>query len=354
MTKFRQTTLILLAIIATALMLVTVLPVVESNQWWIRIWDYPRVTILCAAFVVLIALVVASPGVRHWSTSVSLALVVAVAFQVLRIAPYTPIWQADMMSASNFNEDSCVSVLVANVFMENRRAEAVKQLIQGEQPDIVLILETDDWWSDALNDTRQSYSTVIDEPMDNTYGLLFMTSLASNGVELRHLTNPAIPSVKASLRLPSGIPFTFIGLHPEPPRIGQDTDMRDHELTVAAYEIRNGGGSYVVGGDLNDVAWSHTTRVFKRISQMLDPRRGRGLYASYHADYPLLRWPLDHLFATPDFQIKRLAVMPHIGSDHFPVLAEFCNTERAEKLNDSAEDMHGDDREEMREVLESE
>lgn len=354
MTKLRWTVLLLLVAIAVTLVLVTVLPVIESNLWWIRVWDFPRVLISFAASVVLAALIVASPGLRHWSSAVSIVLAIALVFQCWRIAPYTLLWQTDMVSTTHLDINSCVSVLVANVFMENRRSDTIRQLIADEQPDIALILETDNWWSKALKETSDNYTSVIDEPLDNTYGLLFMTQLESDGIELRHLSSPNIPSIRASLRLPSGAPFTFIGLHPEPPRIGQDTDLRDHELTVTANEIRDNGGSFVVGGDLNDVAWSHTTRVFKRISQMLDPRRGRGLYASYHADYALFRWPLDHLFATTDFQISRLAVLPYTGSDHFPVLAEFCQVDGARQSNDSAEDMQGDDRQEMREILQSE
>ena len=353
MTKFRHTILALLVIVAIALTLVTLLPVVESNEWWIRVWDFPRVPILYASFAVLISLIFASPGLRHWSSAVSFTLMLAMVLQGWRIAPYTPFWQVDMVTASDPDVNRCVSVLVANVFMENRRSEAIKQLIADEQPDIAFILETDNWWSNALKDTSASYASVIDEPLDNTYGLLFMTQLKSDRIELRHLSSPNIPSIQASLRLPSGEPFTFIGLHPEPPRIGQDSDLRDHELTVAAREIRDEGGSNIVGGDLNDVAWSHTTRVFKRISRMLDPRRGRGLYASYHADYAAFRWPLDHLFATADFQVRRLAVLSHTGSDHFPVLAEFCKVASARKSNDPAADMRGDDRQEMRNILKS-
>jgi hypothetical protein len=78
----------------------------------------------------------------------------------------------------------------------------------------------------------------------------------------------------------------------------------------------------VVAGDLNDVAWSHTTRLFQRTSGLLDPRVGRGLYSTFHAAYPFLRWPLDHVFFSREFRLRRLERLPAFGSDHFPILVE--------------------------------
>ena len=83
-------------------------------------------------------------------------------------------------------------------------------------------------------------------------------------------------------------------------------------------EIRERSEPAVVAGDLNDVAWSHVTRLFRRVSDTLDPRIGRRLYASFNARRPLLRWPLDHIFFTEDFRLVRLERMGFIGSDHFP------------------------------------
>jgi endonuclease/exonuclease/phosphatase (EEP) superfamily protein YafD len=54
---------------------------------------------------------------------------------------------------------------------------------------------------------------------------------------------------------------------------------------------------------------------------LLDPRRGRGFYNTYPARLPGLRYPLDYIFNTPHFQVRKMRVLPDFHSDHLPLVA---------------------------------
>src|SRR3989337_308824 len=124
--------------------------------------------------------------------------------------------------------------------------------------------------------------------------------------EVLHRMQPAVPSIRARLRLADGQSVDLHAVHPEPPVIGDDSGERDAELVAIGREVRSSGRAAIVMGDLNDVAWSRTSRLFLDVSGMKDPRVGRGLYPTFNAKYPLLRWPLDHLFVTPHFGLQQL------------------------------------------------
>jgi endonuclease/exonuclease/phosphatase (EEP) superfamily protein YafD len=152
--------------------------------------------------------------------------------------------------------------------------------------------------------------------------MLLYSRLPQVRSEVRFLVDPDIPSIHARLRLRSGALVELMAVHPRPPRPADDTAERDAELMLVGRQAKASGAPTIVAGDLNDVGWSQTTRLFQHVSGLLDPRRGRGLYATYHADDPILRYPLDHLFHSRDFRLRQMGVLDHFGSDHFPLLVE--------------------------------
>jgi endonuclease/exonuclease/phosphatase (EEP) superfamily protein YafD len=130
---------------------------------------------------------------------------------------------------------------------------------------------------------------------------------------------PDIPSIEAVLELENGQQVKIWGLHPEPPVPGESlrATAKDKELMKVALLAREEQLPCVVFGDLNDVAWSHTTKLFRKTSGLLDPRIGRGFYSTFSAHHWWIRFPLDYIFCSPDFGLVSMRRMPKNGSDHF-------------------------------------
>lgn len=208
--------------------------------------------------------------------------------------------------------------------MDNRGYRPLIELVEARDPDLVLLLEPDARWAAAIAPLRERYPHQLAPPLPNTYGLILLSKLPLDEMELRHIMLPNVPSVAGQLTLAGGATIDFYGLHPKPPVPGTDTDARDAELVIVGTEVRESGRASIVMGDLNDVAWSDTNRLFENVSGMIDPRIGRGFYPTFTADYPLLRWPLDHAYYTDHFALMRMERLPDIGSDHFPLLVELC------------------------------
>jgi len=126
--------------------------------------------------------------------------------------------------------------------------------------------------------------------------------------------------VRTKVTLRAGGAVRLYVVHPEPPVVNHDTKGRDSEIAQIGLEAAEDDLPVIVTGDLNDVAWSTTTRRFQRLSALLDPRVGRGFFNTFHAFHWWARWPLDHLFHTPHFRFLGMARLDKIGSDHFPML----------------------------------
>jgi endonuclease/exonuclease/phosphatase (EEP) superfamily protein YafD len=136
------------------------------------------------------------------------------------------------------------------------------------------------------------------------------------------LVDDDVPSVEGKVVLRSGVEVALFGLHPRPPRPQEGSStQRDAELILVARRVPELRQPVVVMGDLNDVAWSHTSRLFRRLSRLLDPRAGRGFFSTFPVELPFLRFPLDHIFHSESLRLVSLERLPDIGSDHFPLLA---------------------------------
>jgi endonuclease/exonuclease/phosphatase (EEP) superfamily protein YafD len=232
--------------------------------------------------------------------------------------------------AKESSPDRHLSIMTANVLTPNRNAEALIALVRQRKPDVLVTLESDQWWQDQLDTLQSEMPHSIKCPLDNLYGMHVYSRLPLEESETRFLVEDDVPSMHALVRLRTGDGLRIHFLHPSPPSPTENTESaeRDAELLIFARSTADSGQPIIVTGDLNDVAWSATTRLFRKISGLLDPRVGRGMFNTFHADYPFLRWPLDHLFHSHHFTLRSIERLPPIGSDHFPLFTDLLYTPR--------------------------
>ncbi len=324
-----------LKLLGASLVAATLLPFIPSNSGFIRTFDFPRLQIAALIVPVVVALVLLGRDMSGMILATALAA--ALAYQVSRIYPFTPAVapQAAAVAAADCRPEAMVSIMIANVLESNRDYGALLALVARRDPDLLLLLETDAAWAEALGPLRDRYPHRVAQPQGNTYGLMFYSKLPLTDPQVQFLLQDDVPSVRAGVTLRSGQSFTFHGVHPRPPHPGHSSAPRDAELVMVAHAVRREGGPAVVAGDLNDVAWSKTNDLFQKISGLLDPRIGRGLYPTFNAHWPLLRWPLDHVFFSDDFLVAGLERLPGIGSDHFPILISLCRSGAAPAMQES-------------------
>jgi endonuclease/exonuclease/phosphatase (EEP) superfamily protein YafD len=266
-------------------------------------------------------------------------------YQCWRIRPYTRLVRQEMRFAPDKAPGKDVRLLAANVLMENTGHAKLLDLIGDVDPDVLLLMETDAAWIQAMEPVLARYPTVLREPRDDYYGLVFATRLAVKTAKVVYLTTDDTPAVYAELAALDGAPFRFVGLHPRPPVPGEDTDERDAQILYSARFARNSGTPVVTMGDFNDAAWSDTSQRFKHVGGYLDPRIGRGLYASFNANHFLIRCPIDQIFVTEGVAMVAFGRGPHIGSDHFPMIATIrVDAELAARLNRAPQPLAGQER----------
>lgn len=301
--------------------LLTLLPLLRVDVWWIRVWDFPRLQIfILLSTVVIVGLVTAKAWHAPFLVFLSLIAICA-AYQLYCILPYTPLYPVQVENARSGNSKRDIRIIASNVLLENENPSTLLELIGEIKPDIVLLAETDAKWLEKLEPLRKDYPYSIDHPLGNAFGIAFFSRLELIEPEIKFLVEDDVPSVHTKIKLRSGEVVQFYGLHPRPPVPTETNDSteRDAELVIVAKEIKKQKLPVIVAGDLNDAAWSRTTLLFQKISGTLDPRIGRGFYNSFHADYFFLRMPLDHFFHTSHFRLVDLRREKYVGSDHFPM-----------------------------------
>lgn len=327
----------ILRLTSLLLLLFTLLPLARTGSWFVRGWDFPRLQ-LCV-FLLVVALI---SGFLFWHSSTRkqpssdrnhgsrellvwcILLSAACAWQASHVIVFTPLFSPEVGSSKS--SEVSFDVMIANLKFENENYKSVANEIRAGNPSILVLIEVNDSWRRGLDELRQEFSFHHEVLRDDGLGIAIWSHLKIESAETKFIVEDIRPSIWAKIDV-GGDLVNLVAVHPTPPGLRdktgtarRDSRVRDAELiSIAKHVADTQDEHWIIAGDFNDVAWSHTTRLFKRISGLKDPRVGRSFMGTFHADYPLLRFPIDHIFLSDGFTIGSLSRRKITGSDHYAV-----------------------------------
>lgn len=296
--------------------IVPFIPYIPSRHWFFRAFEFVRPQLLFIQLMVLGLFIALQTSTSALHLIILSLLIVSCLFQLIIISPYLP--RPKLRKAPSIAAP--IKVMVSNVLMHNELHHLLCDIVKDKKPDLLLTLESNAEWERSL-DQLEGFAFSVKAPKENTYGMHLYSKFPIIQSKLHYLLNEDVPTLEAKVRVGEDRAITVFGFHPKPPSPteAETSVSRDLSFRKLAELVGETKGPIVVMGDFNSVAWSKSTRLFIRRTRLTDPRVGSGFHATFHADYGFFRFPIDHLLHSHDLTTLSLKVLPHVGSDHFPL-----------------------------------
>lgn len=238
------------------------------------------------------------------------------------IGLYTPV---DRSSAG----PERLKVLAINVLTGNRQHDQVLQVVDAIDPDIVLLLEVNQRWVDAMAPIASKLPTHRVLTREDNFGVALYSRLPADSLEIRVVGDgfpgrEGTPVAFATLDW-NGDRLTFIGAHPLPPGSIDKAQERNDQLAQLARFSAKQPGLVVLAGDLNVTPFSPTFIDLLSDGRLVDSAAGYGLQATWHNGRGI-GLAIDHVLHSPELVTVNRSVGPQVGSDHLPILVELAKS----------------------------
>lgn len=314
----------LLFLIALLLATLSFVPLLESNRWWIRILDFPRLQEVVALLILAVPLVLYFRRFRKMAGLALILIVSALSYHAFILLPY--FHSEPNSSVADCQSESVISVMIANVKMSNDPDGRLVDMVREVRPDLLLAMETNAKWNGALATLEETMPHTVSHVSDSSFGIHLFSRLPLDSPEIRFLAGQDTAQVVTGVTLASGEIVDFLGVHPRPPLPSNDntTISRDAVLYKAALLLREHERTGIVAGDFNATPWETAVRRMRQIGNLQETRRGYGYVPTFNANSWWMSWPLDHIFHEAGFATLSLERLSSFGSDHYPFVGRFC------------------------------
>lgn len=224
--------------------------------------------------------------------------------------------------AAETPDGSTLRLFMANVMTSNRRADDLIARINEADPALIVLLETDAWWMNALEALTERWPFVVRQPRSDNFGIMVLSRLELTETEIITLAGDELPTVLTTVTW-DGLPVRLAATHPVPPTGSRALAWRDEHLRDLALHLADEQWPVIITGDLNATPWTGAFRELCTALSLRDARIGHGLHPTWPATLPVfMRIPIDHVLVPPMIDVVAMRTGAAFGSDHLPVITD--------------------------------
>ncbi len=245
--------------------------------------------------------------------SALVALAVAITANAGAILPY---W---LPAAGGSDGGEPLEIVSLNVFAPNADKDRTLAYLRQRGADVVVLVEVDAAWAEALASLAPLYPHRVIEPRDDMFGVAVLSQLPLEAARVEELADGPPAIVTGVRRGEQGV--LLVAAHPPAPISAAWSARRDAQLAAIGELAAAVSQPVIVAGDLNATPWSHGFRQLVAARGLRDSAAGHGLQASWNARHWAPRIPIDHVVVSPEIRVVARTVGPDVGSDHLPVEA---------------------------------
>ena len=299
-----------------------------------------RLGVLATVAGVLLVLAGVAGGSLHWSfdllgqfllpsmVAAGLAVLVAVLCRWPRLAlasacaalaayviatPFTSPPVGAAKDASRFK------ILLFNIWHANARLAQVRAMIERENPDIVVLLETTTRNRDRLHELTALYPYRFDCIGDGSCDITILARSRLTAPATKGTTDPG-PSIVNIETEVAGCRLKLFATHMTRPFPHRPYSAQRAQANRVGDAVGGWPGAKLLLGDFNGATWGHIVRTIEARGGVKAATGAGGTWPSLFP--PQMRIPIDHIIVGPGLSFVSRHVLPAAGSDHSPVLGE--------------------------------
>jgi endonuclease/exonuclease/phosphatase (EEP) superfamily protein YafD len=240
---------------------------------------------------------------------------------VLVVANLIPVWlfiARDMSGIYGAGTPTPLRVMSLNVLTRNTRHADVVSQIQQEDPDVLLLMEVNNTWLNALAEIDAIYPHKFAIPRPDNFGMVLYSKHEILDAQKHQWGDFGVAYITGKIEL-GGERISIVALHTVPPvhEAAYKDNFKQSQQLVA--DVLQREGTAIVMGDFNNTPWSASYQKMK----------APGIYNSGAGAPPTGSWltPLlggiliDHVLVK-NMVVRGWHVGEPVGSDHRAVIVD--------------------------------